>query len=76
MRTMRTWFLSKAAEIDARERKRRLSPAEALALAELGWKSKAVVVAAVQEMKIRAALPLAIERGLLPLRRALRTGRP
>ena len=73
--SMRTWFLSKRAEIDKRERTRRLSPREALVLAELGWTSKAAIVSAVQDMKLdlklRATLPGAIERGLEPLRRAL-----
>lgn len=76
MNTMRTWFLSKTAEIERRERKRRPSPAESLAMAELGWTSKAIISEALQDAKVRALLPGAVDRGLQPLRQALRGGRP
>jgi hypothetical protein len=72
---MRSWFLTKRAEIEARERKRRPSPAESLAMAELGWTSKAIIFETLQDAKVKAMLPGAIERGLQPLRRALK-GRP
>lgn len=72
---MKGWLLAKKAEIAERERKRRVSPAEALALAELEWSAKTIISEAAQDMKVRAMLPGAIERGLEPLRLALK-GRP
>lgn len=74
MRTMRTWLLSTRAAIEKLERERRPSPAEALAIAELEWSAKSIISEELQDWKLRATLPGAIERGLEPLRHAI--GRP